>query len=323
MKSFLNILKIASLIALLALMTLGYLFFRTWQKNERPTVLEAQWQESEVVLGGSATIDVTLRVPWHREIDSANPLSFPETLLPVRQKTSFRKGGLNLNGHRKWFVTIPFVATAPKVDKGLTVSLPLARTKRISPSSVNILLPPLSITSPTDLPRDPENPNAFLLPEPPPLDQEIAITTVEKKHYWVYFAAAAIALALLLFFLLRKAGIIASTPPWEKAMVKLNALDESENSVVFLSKLSDILKQYTSERFEISASAKTSTEFLALIRTIEELPAEQLEELPWLARVADAAKFAGIEPPADASPRAMGVVRGFIEKTTPEENPDA
>ncbi|MDB4142391.1 hypothetical protein N9Z45_01255 [Akkermansiaceae bacterium] len=345
MKSIFNILKVLSLIALLVVMTLGYIFFRTWQKNERPGLLDAQWQESEVNLGDRATLEVSLRVPWHRGIDSSRPMSYPDALVPAHQtsalsdldntesaremiaaalkKKGVRKGELDLSGHREWFITVPLVVTEQKVDDGLTVSLSLARTKRISPSSVNIPLPPLTVISPTDLPRDPDNPSAFLVPEPPAPDPEIGVTTKEVKRYWPYLVAGVIALLISLFFILRKAGIIATTPPWEKAMGKLDALDESGDSVVLLSRLTDILKQYTSERFEMRASAKTSTEFLALTRTIEDLPAEQLEELPWLARVADAAKFAGKEPPADAGPRAMSVVRGFVEKTTPQETPDA
>ena len=326
MNSIFTILKVVSLIVLLTGMTLAFIFFRVWQKNERPVILENQWQTAEATLGGSATLEVTLRVPWHREINSANPISFPESLLPVRQKTAFKKGALDLSGHREWLITVPMVATSQKIDDGQTISLPLARTKRISPTSVNVPVPPLTVISPIDLPRDPNNPNKFLVPEPPAPDPEFILPEIPAHYYWITGAViilGLIGLGTLLYFLLRKAGIIATTPPWEKAMGRLDALDTTQNQVVVLAKLTDILKSYTAERFQIAASAKTSTEFLSSIKKIESIPADQLKDLPWLARVADAAKFAGKEPPADSSTRAMGVVRTFVEKTTPQENTDA
>jgi len=323
MKPLFAILKITALIALVLAMTLAYTFFRTWQKNERPELLSAQWQQDQVALGSSAVLEVDLRVPWHREINSAIPFSFPEALLPVRKQARFEKSDLTLSGYRNWSLSVPLVVTDQKVGSGLTLSLPLARTQRISPSSVNIPLPPLAVTTPAELPRDPENPQAFLNPEPPAAQKMPAVLTDEVRTYWIHLTLAALTLTALLFFLLRKAGIIAATPPWEKAHKKLDALSENDSPVALLSKLTDILKQYTSDRFNVGAAAKTSTEFLATLRSIDDLTPEHIEHFPWLARIADAAKFAGQQPPPDAGPRAISIVRDFVKETTPEEKPDA
>ena len=124
MKSFLTILKFTSLAILIVAMIFGFLFFRTWQKNDRPTVLESSWDETEILLGHSSTLNLTIRAPWHRELINPRPTGAPDFLAPVSRLGSVEKGDLDLTGHRTWYLSIPFVATDTKSLEGLTASSP-------------------------------------------------------------------------------------------------------------------------------------------------------------------------------------------------------
>ncbi|MGJ8697961.1 MAG: hypothetical protein ACSHYF_16705 [Verrucomicrobiaceae bacterium] len=323
MKHAVTILQIILLAALLVGLFFGYVFFRTWQKNERPEITTAQWQSAETQLGNTATLDITLKAPWHRELKTAVPTTHPDDLLPVAKDATLTKGQLDPNGYRTWSLTIPLVATKAAINEGLSLTIPLVRTSRISPNSVNVPLPALAISTPGEIPRDPQNPGDFLVPDPPAPEPVAEPAVTEAPFPWLLVIAASLLVLIAAFFLIRRAAQIAARPPWERALEKLDALDHREQPTIILGKLTDILKQYTAERFSLPASAKTSSEFLALVKTVDDIPPADRDELPWLARVADAAKFAGIAPPSDAGSRGLTIVRSFVENTTPKEEPDA
>ena len=132
MKPLWSIIKIVLLAALLIGAFFGYRFFKVWQENERPTVTFTEWENAETTLGSSATLLVTLDVPWHREFSTATPTSHPDGFLPVRHETALQKGQLNLNGTREWKLRIPLVATAAALPEGQTLSIPLKSTERLS-----------------------------------------------------------------------------------------------------------------------------------------------------------------------------------------------
>jgi hypothetical protein len=322
MKSLWTILRITSLVALIAAMAVVFLFFQTWQKNERPKVIEAKWEHPETSLGDKATLLVTLEAPWHREITTANPGSHPETFLPVKHETDYHRGSLDLSGHREWKLRIPLVATAEKLPEGLAISIPLEQSKRSSPGTVNVPLPPLTVNIPEEIPADPANSNTFLQPDAlAPEEENTASFEEEKSYLWASLISSLVLIGTLIFFLLRKPTIKEKVPPWELALGRLERLDISKNPITVVARLTDILKDYTSERFAIAANTKTSSEYLRVIKTLPDLPESRLTELPWLARVSDAAKFAGRAPSSDDPPRALKIVREFVENTTPQEDP--
>lgn len=320
MKTAWTILKVILLIALVIGAFFGYRFFKIWQDNNRPEVIEAAWKNNETTLGGSATLLVTLKAPWHREITTASPTTHPDSFLPVRQQAAFQKGNLEPSGFREWKISVPLVATEKTLPEGQTVSFPIKQLERISPSSVNVPLPALTILLPEEIPTDPENPTAFLQPEPPAKIDTTPSFEEEKSYLGWIITLAVVLIVIVTFFSLRKAAQVAAIPPWERAMGKLDKIDISANSTVVVASLTDILKDYTSERFGLAANTKTSSEFLKIVKTIPELSSPENEELPWLASVADAAKFAGRKPTEETPPRALSVVREFVENTTPQES---
>ena len=106
MNSFFTVLKIALLVVFLLGVTFGYLFFRVWQKNERPKVVSSSWTETEILLGHASTLTLEIEMPWHRKVIPF-PQSYPESLVPVLDQAELTEGSLNPIGIKNW--TIPHI----------------------------------------------------------------------------------------------------------------------------------------------------------------------------------------------------------------------
>lgn len=317
MTKALTALKITLVAALITGLTFGYLFFRVWQKNERPELLDSTWSTEKVLLGHAATLTITVEAPWHRDFELPNPVTHPDFLAPVPDQATLTKGPLSPLGKRTWSISVPFVATDTKDLEGLTASFPVKRTKRISPNFVDVPLPPLTIVTPEKIPDNPAAPDTFLTEKEPPKPISIPQLPTRTIPLWAWITTAVFVVALLIL-LLRKTGIIKTTPPWERALGNLAKLNPGDQPVSFYSKLTDILKQYTSERFNVRARSKTSTEFLAILQDTPHVPKDQLDRLESFARLADAVKFADHTPDPTEAPRSLELIRSFVQETTPD-----
>ena len=316
MKPFLTVLKIALLAVFLLGVTFGYLFFRVWQKNERPKVISSSWTETEILLGHASTLTLEIEMPWHRKV-IPSPQSYPESLVPVLDQAELTKGSLNPLGTREWTIRVPFVATDTKNLKGATASFPLKKTKRISPTTINLNLPPLSIITPEKIPENPRVPEKFLTEQEPKKTLLEAANLPEKRtNFWIW-ALGILTLIILVIYLLHKTGLIKTTPPWEKALANLSKLDPQGSPVAFYSKLTDILKKYTSERFSFRGRSKTSAEFLQILKNHSLIPKQHLGQLESFAHLSDQVKFADHTPDFSKAPKSLELIRMFINDTTP------
>ena len=316
MKSWFTVLKIALLAVFLLGVTLGYLFFRVWQKNERPKVVSSSWTKTEILLGHASTLTLEIETPWHRKVIPF-PQSHPESLVPVLDQAELVEGSLNPLGTKNWTIRIPFVATNTTDLQSATASFPLKKTKRISPTTINLNLPPLRIITPEKIPENPRIPEGFLteqepkkilLEEPGPPENHI--------NRWIW-ALGIIALIILVVYLLKRSGIIKTTPPWEKALANLSKLDPQDSPVSFYSKLTDILKKYTSERFSFRGRSKTSAEFLQILKNHSLIPNQHLGQLESFAHLSDQVKFADHIPDSEKAPESLELIKTFVNDTTP------
>ena len=316
MKSLFTVLKIALLAVFLLGVTLGYLFFRVWQKNERPKVVSSSWTQTEILLGHASTLSIEIETPWHRKVIPF-PQSHPESLVPVLDQAELVEGSLNPLGTKNWTIRIPFVATNTADLKSATASFPLKKTKRISPTTINLNLPPLKIITPEKIPENPRIPEGFLtgqeptkilLEEPGPPENHIS--------RWI-FLLGIFALIILAVYLLKRSGIISAPPPWEKALANLSKLDPQDSPVVFYSNLTDILKKYTSERFSFRGRSKTSAEFLQILKNHSLIPNQHLGQLESFAHLSDQVKFADHIPNSEKAPESLELIKIFVNDTTP------
>ena len=316
MKTFLPVLKFTLLAALLIGLTFGYLFFRVWQKNESPTLAKSSWSATDVLLGHAATLTLKVDAPWHREIEDAAPFSHPDFLAPVPDKATVTKGALSFTGTRTWTLTVPFVATDTKSLEGLTATFPIKSTKRISPTSITATLPALTITTPNALPETPRIPETFLTESKPPEDPAAQADSDKPTRTWLWVLLALLLIPVIIYSL-KRAGLIKTTPPWEKALGSLAKLDPTTEPIAFYSKLTDILRQYTADRFNVRARSKTSAEFLAVLRNHPQIPKQDLDQLTSFANLADAVKFADHLPDPTKAPQSLELIRTFVTNTTP------
>ena len=316
MKSWFTVLKIALLAVFLLGVALGYLFFRVWQKNERPKVVSSSWTKTEILLGHASTLTLEIETPWHRKVIPF-PQSHPESLVPVLDQAELVEGSLNPLGTKNWTIRIPFVATNTTDLQSATASFPLKKTKRISPTTINLNLPPLRIITPEKIPENPRIPEGFLteqeprkilLEEPGPPENHI--------DRWIW-ALGIFALIILVVYLLKRSGIIKTTPPWEKALANLSKLDPQDSPVSFYSKLTNILKKYTSERFSFRGRSKTSAEFLQILKNHSLIPNQHLGQLESFAHLSDQVKFADHIPDSEKAPESLELIKTFVNDTTP------
>lgn len=316
MKSWFTVLKIALLAVFLLGVTLGYLFFRVWQKNERPKVVSSSWTKTEILLGHASTLTLEIETPWHRKVIPF-PQSHPESLVPVLDQAELVEGSLNPLGTKNWTIRIPFVATNTTDLQSATASFPLKKTKRISPTTINLNLPPLRIITPEKIPENPRIPEGFLTEQEP---KKILLEEPgpPKNHInrWIW-ALGIFALIIFVVYLLKRSGIIKTTPPWEKALANLSKLDPQDSPVAFYSKLTDILKKYTSERFSFRGRSKTSAEFLQILKNHSLIPNQHLGQLESFAHLSDQVKFADHIPDSEKAPESLELIKTFVNDTTP------
>jgi len=320
MKKAFSILKYVCLAVILVGAIIGFLFFRAWQKDATPTVTKATWTEDNITLGHKTVLEVTLSAAWHRELISADPQGYPDSLPPVPNAATLKRGTLYPNGYRTWTAQIPLAATDIKSTDGLAIYLPLKATDRPSPRSVNIPLPKLTIHLPGNLPSIVSNPNDFILDDSQP---EKKTAESEPASPWLAVVAIALALGLMIFFYLRNQTGGFRPPSWETALSDLQSLEQqsSLSHDAFFSRLTDILKSYTTERFQITATAKTSSEFLTSVYSLPDVPVVETMDLPWLAKLSDDVKFAGRTPDISDPTEALTLVRSFVIKTKPAPDP--
>ena len=153
-----------------------------------------------------------------------------------------------------------------------------------------------------------QEPKKILLEEPGPPENHI--------NRWIW-ALGIFALIILVVYLLKRSGIIRTTPPWEKALANLSKLDPQDSPVAFYSKLTDILKKYTSERFSFRGRSKTSAEFLQILKNHSLIPNQHLGQLESFAHLSDQVKFADHIPDSEKAPESLELIKTFVNDTTP------
>lgn len=146
---------------------------------------------------------------------------------------------------------------------------------------------------------------------------------------WILFIIAAVVLAVIIFVLLyyykrNKNKIVATEPaeikrPWEIAYQQLDALSRSgylergENDKYF-SELSDIVRQYFENEFNIRAPEMTTEEFLNFLRNSSELDGSVKNILKEFLFSCDMVKFAKYTPNIEEAQKCFISAKDLIIK---------
>jgi hypothetical protein len=148
----------------------------------------------------------------------------------------------------------------------------------------------------------------------------------DKSKILVYIAVIALLLLLIaaVFFLLkkRKQTVIPAIPPWEKALSELSEARElltPDRALLYMNRISLILRNYVESRFTIKSTRQTTREFLHSLNNSSADPAIRSckAELQTCLEQCDMAKFAHQIPLQENMQMMEGAIIGFVEKTRP------
>lgn len=148
----------------------------------------------------------------------------------------------------------------------------------------------------------------------------------------IFLALLAITVLLLYYFLIykkkrqRQAEEEQDTRPAdEKAINALNALKEKQlwqngRIKMYYSELTDIIRNYLDERFEMHTMESTSSEILSALR-LQPIENENREHLRFIFERADMAKFAKGQPMAHENDKSWNDTVQFVQQTKPTVAP--
>lgn len=148
--------------------------------------------------------------------------------------------------------------------------------------------------------------------------------------YWLYFAigisVALIGVGLFIYFRSKPKKVAVAppvpvTPPYEIALQQLQQLQEEKvwqqgDIKQYYTRLTDILRGYFEQQFNIPALEQTTEELLQHIKPVTILN-QQRDKLRTLLSLADLAKFAKLAPTPEEHANAMVQAREIVEWTKP------
>ena len=121
----------------------------------------------------------------------------------------------------------------------------------------------------------------------------------------------------------------AKRPAEEVAIEKLDKIREEKiwqqgRQKDYHTELTDVVREYIAERYNISSQEQTSSEILEDIRPVLQMRRDLYDSLKRMLSLADLVKFAKWNPLPDENEQSLRSAYEFVRETTPvpEENPD-
>jgi hypothetical protein len=155
---------------------------------------------------------------------------------------------------------------------------------------------------------------------------------IPGTYEWLWWLVAGIAIAALAWFLWRKfrfrkpapAKPAVVIPPHQKAKARLRSASElMSDPYRFCSLVSDVLRTYVEDRFEIRAPERTTEEFMAELRTTTKLHLHHKSLLEDFLSRCDLVKFARFEPSLPELEALLDSAIRFIDETAPHSEEQA
>lgn len=323
MKRLLTLVKVIALVALAIAGVEGFLFIRVWQQDPRPGHVVARWTSNDTRLGTPATLHVEMKLPWHHRPASAQAQRLPSGWV-TQENGQWTEGALDPTGFRQWSLETALVPVEISPAPGGVIAWPLRAVSGKPPRPVEIAVPSLPVIVPTDLADKPRNSNIPLIYHPPEI-ASLAATPAPTARPWIWVAVAAVVvIAVGLGRRLTKVRVTHEEPPWTRALANLTRLSEAPlgEAQAYCTRLSDILKEYSTQRFECNLVGASSTEFLHELARRHPLAEEDKQALRATLGHADLVRFAGAELARDSANAAVEHARRFVINTTPTPESD-
>ncbi len=157
----------------------------------------------------------------------------------------------------------------------------------------------------------------------PPLDEPF-------PSWWIFLLVAlvvAVCVYAVFYFFRRKSIAPAPVPlpPWEAADQRLEDLKtrgllKSGQYQAYYTALSDIVRRYIEDRFQIRAPEMTTEEFMTSLKHSAVLNARQKEILKSFLMAADMVKFAKHVPDPRDAEEGFHLVKQLVDATTPSND---
>ena len=137
----------------------------------------------------------------------------------------------------------------------------------------------------------------------------------------------ALLLLALIYWVIKKRRKSGPPPisPWQKALTELAQARElftAKQNLLYMGRISEILRHYIESRFAIRSTRQTTEEFLRGLQNAQgnELLQNSQDELQSCLEQCDLAKFAHRVPDKQIMTQMEEAVTAFVEKTTPITN---
>jgi len=302
-----------------------------WRRECRAPIVvpEAATLTPEAVAhpGAPATATLTLKLPWGGSVAAATAVPGKGTVISGAPQISSEWRW----GYCRWRVAVTVRPLASRGAEPGTLTLEFGRRFGAEAHrSARVALPAPKVEKPTAKSEE-ESPLRLAGAEVPAPEPSLF-----RRFWWLFALAAALLFALPALWWYRRTArnrAAAAVPPWELALAELAALRSDSGGRGFVAaegvrRLSDILRDYLSSRFELAATTQTTEEFFASGRA--EAALERGEDRAFLREflaAADLVKFA--QAPADpaalapAIDRAEALVRSTVPRPEPAETEGA
>ena len=160
----------------------------------------------------------------------------------------------------------------------------------------------------------------------PPINTPV---TFKEVVPYILYSFAAILIILLIIWLIIKFGknkaipVIRQKPKEPAHKIALRELDLLQDKKLwqqsrfkeYHSSLTDIIRRYIEDRFDINAMEQTSNEVLDSIKHANILSAENFEKLSQMLSIADFVKFAKLKPLPDENEKSLKYAYDFVLST--------
>ena len=177
--------------------------------------------------------------------------------------------------------------------------------------------------------------NALLLPAQPSGTNSLDIrplkgpVEIPSTFEWLWWVGLIVVAALVAMFLWRRYRIkrpavapVVVVPPNRKAKDRLRGATElMSDPYRFCSLVSDVLRAYVEERFDLHAPERTTEEFMAELRASTKLRGDHKSLLEDFLSRCDLVKFARFEPPLPELEALLDSAYRFIDETAPHDEP--